>query len=60
MPLISTSKPMCTLPKHLTQDELMRSFKVIDSPRDRALFAVIYHYGLRCSRNEGAITPDTT
>ncbi len=38
---------MTTLPKYLTQDELQRYFKVITSPRDRALFALIYHYGLR-------------
>lgn len=38
---------MRTLPKYLTQDELHRFFKVIRSPRDRALFGVIYHYGLR-------------
>lgn len=38
---------MSTLPKYLTQDELQRFFKVITSPRDRALFALIYHYGLR-------------
>ena len=37
----------CRLPKYLTQDELHRFFAVIPSPRDRALFAVIYHYGLR-------------
>ena len=35
------------LPKYLTQDELQRFFAVIPSPRDRALLAVIYHYGLR-------------
>jgi integrase/recombinase XerD len=35
------------LPKYLTQDELSRFFATIPSPRDRALFAVIYHYGLR-------------
>src|SRR6266446_9601458 len=35
------------LPKYLTQDELSRFFTAIPSPRDRALFAVIYHYGLR-------------
>ena len=35
------------LPKYLTQDELKRFFGVIRSPRDRALFGVIYHYGLR-------------
>lgn len=35
------------LPKYLTQDELKRFFEVISSPRDKALFALIYHYGLR-------------
>lgn len=34
-------------PKYLTQDELRRFFAAISSPRDRELFAVIYHYGLR-------------
>ena len=38
---------MSTLPKYLTQDELQRFFKAITSPRDRALFVLIYHYGLR-------------
>jgi integrase len=38
---------MATLPKYLTQDELKRFFAVIESPRDRALFGVIYHYGMR-------------
>ncbi len=38
---------MTTLPKYLTQDELKRFFAAIDSPRDRALFGLIYHYGLR-------------
>lgn len=47
MPLMSTSKPMRILPKYLTQDELKRFFNAIDSPRDRALFGLIYHYGLR-------------
>jgi integrase len=36
-----------TLPKYLTQGELQRFFKVITAPRDRALFALISHYGLR-------------
>ncbi len=31
----------------LPSDELARFFAAIPSPRDRALFAVIYHYGLR-------------
>jgi integrase len=38
---------MATLPKYLTQDELIRFFAAIDSPRDKALFGLIYHYGLR-------------
>jgi integrase len=38
---------MATLPKYLTQDELKRLFAAITSPRNRALFGVIYHYGLR-------------
>lgn len=42
------------LPKYLTQDELTRFFsrrdgfpRAIPDPRDRALFALVYHYGLR-------------
>jgi integrase len=38
---------MTTVPKYLTQDELKRFFATIDSPRDRALFGLIYHHGLR-------------
>jgi integrase len=38
---------MTPIPKYLTQDELKRFFAVIDSPRDKALFSLIYHYGLR-------------
>src|SRR5215216_4296758 len=38
---------MRTLPKYLTQDEVTRFFDTITLPRDRALFALIYHYGLR-------------
>jgi len=34
-------------PRYLTQDDIRRFFSVIDSPRDRALFALIYHHGLR-------------
>jgi integrase len=48
---------MSTLPKYLTQDELQRFFKVISSPRDRALFAVIYHYDLRVDE-AAALTVD--
>ena len=35
------------LPKYLAQDELQCFIDAIPAPRDRALFAVIYHYGLR-------------
>src|ERR687891_938596 len=38
---------MKQLPKYLTQDELKRFFAAIAPPRDRALFGLIYHYGLR-------------
>jgi integrase/recombinase XerD len=44
--LVEMSSPS-RLPKYLTQDELRRFFAAIPSPCDRALFAVIYHYGLR-------------
>ena len=39
--------PRAALPRYLTQEEVKRLFSVISSPRDRALFALIYHYGLR-------------
>src|SRR2546427_12932977 len=38
---------MQRLPKYLTQDEVRRLLTSITSVRDRALFALIYHYGLR-------------
>jgi integrase len=38
---------MAPLPKYLTQDELKRFSAAIESPRDKALFGLIYHYGLR-------------
>jgi integrase len=38
---------MRTLPQYLTQDELKRFFAAIKSPHDKALFGLIYHYGLR-------------
>lgn len=38
-----------TLPKYLTQDEVTRLFKGITDKRDRALFGLIYYYGLRVS-----------
>ena len=34
-------------PRYLTQDEVQRFFGVIKSPRDKALFALVYLYGLR-------------
>jgi integrase len=40
---------MASLPKYLTQDELKRFFAAITSSRDKALFGLIYHYGLRVS-----------
>jgi site-specific recombinase XerD len=39
--------PHQLLPRYLTQPELQAFFAAIAEPRDRALFAVIYHYGLR-------------
>lgn len=35
--------------KFLNQEQTARLFSAIAEPRDRALFAVIYHYGLRVS-----------
>lgn len=35
--------------KYLTEEELKRLFAVIESPRDRAIFAVCYWRGLRAS-----------
>ena len=35
------------LPRYLTQDEVRLFFKVVSGPRDRALFALLYLYGLR-------------
>ncbi len=42
---ISLEKP----PRFLSQDEVAALFAVIASARDRALFGLIYHYGLRVS-----------
>lgn len=36
-------------PRFLTQDEVARFFAAITEPRDRALFSLIYLYGLRLS-----------
>jgi hypothetical protein len=40
---------MTSVPTYLTQEELKRVFAAVDSPRDRALFGPISHYGLRVS-----------
>ena len=37
------------LPPYLTVPEKNRFFKVIESPRDRAIFRLLYHHGLRAS-----------
>jgi integrase len=50
---------MHTLPEYLTQDEIRRFFNVIESPRDRALFGVIYHYGLRVDEATQLTTDDS-
>lgn len=49
---------MPTLPKYLTQDEPKRFFAAITSPRDRAPFALIYHYGLRVDEATQLIIDD--
>lgn len=35
--------------KHFSEQEIDRFFRVIDSPRDRAIFRLMYHRGLRAS-----------
>lgn len=37
------------LPKYMTQEEVKKFFDQVKDKRDRALFALIYHYGLRVS-----------
>jgi integrase len=37
------------IPAYLTAEEIRRLFAVIESPRDRAIFRVTYHRGLRAS-----------
>jgi integrase len=39
--------PIQRLPRYLTQEEVRTFFRVIEDPRDRALFTLIYLYGLR-------------
>jgi len=48
-PLPSTPAPHQRLPKYFTQLQLRAFFACIDDPRDRAIFTLIYHYGLRVS-----------
>jgi integrase len=38
-----------SLPAYLTEEELTKLFHVIKNPRDRAIFCVAYHRGLRAS-----------
>lgn len=45
MPVVWTT----TIPKYMSQAEAQAFFGVITHPRDRALFSMIYHYGLRVS-----------
>jgi integrase len=42
-------KPEKTVPKYLTEGEIEAFFHAIHSARDRALFRIIYHRGLRAS-----------
>src|ERR1051326_4815790 len=37
------------LPRYMTQTDVRAFFAVIADPRDQALFALVYHYGLRVS-----------
>jgi type 1 fimbriae regulatory protein FimB len=37
------------LPPYLTEDEKCRFFSAVKSPRDRAVFRLMYHHGLRVS-----------
>lgn len=47
MPLLVS--PDHRLPRYLSQREVAAFFRGILQPRDRALFAVVYHYGFRVS-----------
>lgn len=41
--------PLSYVPEYLSQDEVRAFFRVIDEIRDRALFSLLYLYGLRVS-----------
>jgi integrase len=45
----STRKRKKTDPAYPQTEEVARFFKAIDSPRDRAIFRIMYHAGLRAS-----------
>lgn len=47
LPPLDPETPMAEPIKYLTQDEVKRLFRKIESVRDRAMFALIYYYGLR-------------
>jgi integrase/recombinase XerD len=49
---MSTALPHQRLPRYLSQPELQQFFQTITSLRDRLLFALIYHYGLRVGEVE--------
>lgn len=46
-PRKARKRPALAKEKHLTQDELVRFFAAIKSPRDTAIFRLAYHRGLR-------------
>jgi len=46
---IKRKRKVRNLPPYLTVPEKNRLFKAIDSPRDRAIFRLLYHHGLRAS-----------
>src|SRR3989337_3813808 len=39
------------IPKYMTQEEVKKFLSQISDPRDRALFGLIYHYGLRVTES---------
>lgn len=49
MPPDKPRKPKPPVPKYLSFNEIDALFKVIKSVRDRAMFRVVYHRGLRAS-----------
>ena len=43
--------PTDHLPRYMTQEEVKRFFSVITDRRDKALFGLIYLYGLRAGES---------